>query len=434
MTILITMLVLIPMATLMSGMIQQVITDAAWNETQQEAIAVAAAVRSGHLSPVIMPVIPGVTLVQVVGPDRHVISASPAAENKPPMSTAWPTPQNPLQNLQTCANPEPGCLRLTTLRVESRLDSPVVYAARRSSPIMSTDSIDGIVAAQSAILMIFVGWITWRVTGRVLRPVDTIRSELAEITFRNLSHRIAEPQGDDEIAQLIRTLNQSLDRLERAMHDQKRFVADASHELRTPLAGLRVKLEEAQMHPRDIEAEGLLDRTLSDVDRLEAIMADLLLLTGLESNAAFVHERVDLAGLARAELNRRAECVPSIRSHLGDGVTVDGVPSQLSRVLINLLDNAQRHAKHTVDIEVCRDGNEALLTVSDDGAGIAEADRTRIFERFTRLDSARSRDRGGTGLGLAIANEVVQAHSGIVRVGDSPTGGARFEVRLPLHR
>jgi signal transduction histidine kinase len=113
-------------------------------------------------------------------------------------------------------------------------------------------------------------------------------------------------------------------------------------------------------------------------------------------------------------------------------VSVNAIPTQIGRVLNNLLDNAQRHAKHMVRIEVHRNGSHAEMAVTDDGEGIPEADRERIFQRFTRLDASRSRDQGGTGLGLAIARDIVEAHEGSIRVEESPEGGARFVVHLPL--
>jgi anti-sigma regulatory factor (Ser/Thr protein kinase) len=112
-------------------------------------------------------------------------------------------------------------------------------------------------------------------------------------------------------------------------------------------------------------------------------------------------------------------------------VTVNAVSTQISRVITNLLDNAQRHAEQTVQIQVSRKGDSAELAVTDDGDGIAEADRERIFQRFTRLGAARSRDHKGTGLGLAIARDIAQAHFGTLQVEDS-AGGARFVLRLPL--
>jgi signal transduction histidine kinase len=177
----------------------------------------------------------------------------------------------------------------------------------------------------------------------------------------------------------------------------------------------------------------VLDRALGDVDRLQKIVTDLLYLAGVESASPGSQVRVELAALARAEVRHRADRPPA-RLLRADEVAVKADPGQLARALSNLLDNAQRYAEHAVEVEVCRDGEHALLVVSDDGAGIADDDRARVFERFTRLDSARSRDRGGTGLGLAIVDDVVRAHSGTIRVERSAGGGARFEIRLPLAR
>jgi signal transduction histidine kinase len=115
------------------------------------------------------------------------------------------------------------------------------------------------------------------------------------------------------------------------------------------------------------------------------------------------------------------------------GVTVSCVPHQIARLVNALLDNAHRHAAGKVRVEVHRNTNSAELTVADDGAGITDADRERVFEPFARLDSARSRDRGGTGLGLAIARDIAQAHQGTLDVEDSPTDGACFVLRLPFH-
>ncbi|WP_431912595.1 sensor histidine kinase [Nonomuraea jabiensis] len=413
----------------MSKMISEAIADLAWQDTQQQAVLAAAAVRAGVLPRVIKPSVPGVDLLQVVSPSGRVLATSPAAGNEP-MAKLVPSSGGSMENSQTCGNPAPGCLRITALQADGP-GSPIVYAARRTTTLTSTTFVNSIVAAQTAVLTAGVGWIAWEVTGRVLRPMEAVRSQLATITLNHLSDRIAEPEGDDEIARLVHTLNQTLLRLERATYEQRRFVADASHELRTPLAGLRVKLEEAQMYPQGRDVDGLLAETLGDVDRLQAIMGDLLMLAGLGSSASTTREKVDLAELTRTELGRRADRIPP-RASLAEGVTVEGVSSQLTRVLTNLLDNAQRHAREQVEVEVRRDGTQAVMAVRDDGPGVPEADRERVFERFTRLDTARSRGHGGTGLGLAIASDVVRSHGGTIAVLDSPYGGACFEVRLPL--
>ncbi|MEV6869074.1 HAMP domain-containing sensor histidine kinase [Streptosporangium subroseum] len=211
-------------------------------------------------------------------------------------------------------------------------------------------------------LIALVGWISWRVIGQTLRPVDAIRCQLSQITFHDLSGRVPQPAGNDEVAKLARTANRTLGRLEHAVQVRRQLVTDASHELRTPLAGLRLQLEEAQMHPQDTDLEELLGRLLGDTGRLQQIVTDLLYLAGIGADAAAMRERVDLADLVRAELaHRTGRNRLATEIALQEGVIVDGVGHQLSRALANLLDNAQRHAEHTVSVEVRRQGDGALL-------------------------------------------------------------------------
>ncbi|MEV6987266.1 GAF domain-containing sensor histidine kinase [Sphaerisporangium sp. NPDC051017] len=233
------------------------------------------------------------------------------------------------------------------------------------------------------------------------------------------------------------TISEELERvtasLQLALDRQRRFTTDASHELRTPLAGLRATLEEAQLHPGETDLAELLEHTLGDVDRLQAIISDLLLLTRIGAAPPAALEPVDLAVLAEAETARRTGDPHPARLDLTAGVTTDAVPEQIRRVLDNLLDNAQRHAARDVVVTVRRAEGMAELSVTDDGPGVPAAEREHIFQRFTRLDTARSRDRGGTGLGLAIARDIAHAHHGTLHAEDASSGGARFVLRLPLN-
>lgn len=274
------------------------------------------------------------------------------------------------------------------------------------------------------LLLGVVAGVTWLVTGRALRPVEGIRREMAAITAsEDLTRRVPEPATHDEIARLASTTNETLAALEAAVERQRRFVADASHELRSPIASLRTQLEVAAAHPELLDLEGAVEDTV----RLQHLAADLLLLARLDAGERPADARVDLAALAREEAAGRT------------GVTVDAEPAevagsrgQLGRVLANLLDNAGRHARERVTVTVRREGALAVVAVADDGEGVAEADRERIFERFVRLDAARSRDDGGAGLGLAIARDVAVRHGGTLTAGTAPAGGALFELRLPL--
>ncbi|MFC8868568.1 sensor histidine kinase [Streptomyces sp. NPDC057148] len=274
------------------------------------------------------------------------------------------------------------------------------------------------------LLLVVVGWVTWLVTRRALRPVEGIRREMAAITAsEDLARRVPVPGTHDEVARLASTTNETLAALESSVERQRRFVADASHELRSPIASLRTQLEVAAAHPELLDLDGAVEDTV----RLQRLAADLLLLARLDAGERPADARVDLAGLAREAAGDRA----GVRVRAEDDVTVAGSRGQLGRVLANLLDNAQRHARTAVEVSVRRDGKAAVVAVADDGEGVPTGDRERVFERFVRLDAARSRDDGGAGLGLAIARDVAVRHGGTLTVHDAPAGGALFELRLP---
>ncbi|WP_087929549.1 sensor histidine kinase [Streptomyces albireticuli] len=283
------------------------------------------------------------------------------------------------------------------------------------------------------LLLLVIAAVTWLVTRRALRPVEAIRSRMAEITSsHDLSRRVPEPASRDEVARLAATTNQTLAALETSVERQRRFVADASHELRNPIASLRTQLEVAHAHPGLLETDGLLE----EVIRLQTLAADLLLLARLDAGDGADAGTVDLARLVRAELVQRAatdRITPGVRI-TGESHTVPGNASRLTRVLGNLLDNAQRHAASRVSVTLSGQGDRVVLSVGDDGEGVPAAERERVFERFVRLDDARSRDEGGAGLGLAIARDVVRRHGGRISVGRAPEGGALFEVELPCLR
>ncbi|MEU4980909.1 HAMP domain-containing sensor histidine kinase [Streptomyces sp. NPDC021969] len=278
------------------------------------------------------------------------------------------------------------------------------------------------------LLLAVVAWVTWLVTRRALRPVEGIRREMAAITAsEDLARRVPVPGTHDEVARLATTTNETLAALESSVERQRGFVADASHELRSPIASLRTQLEVAAAHPELLDLEG----AVADTVRLQRLAADLLLLARLDAGERPADARVDLAALAR----EAAEGRTGVRVRGDEGaVSVAGSRGQLGRVLANLLDNAERHARSVVEVSVRWDGDTAVVAVADDGEGVPAADRERIFERFVRLDDARSRDDGGAGLGLAIARDVAMRHGGTLTVHDAPAGGALFELRLPGDR
>ena len=217
------------------------------------------------------------------------------------------------------------------------------------------------------------------------------------------------PARDDELGALARTLNSMLDRLEAGAARQRAFVADAAHELRSPLAALRTSIEVARAHPQSYGTDELAADLEGEVLRMQALVDDLLLLARVGSTPLGARATLDLGAVARDVVR------PTEPRHRRPGTgTRRGDAAAVGRVLRNLVDNAVRHAGSRV-VVVVADGS---VRVDDDGAGLAPADRERVFERFVRLDEARERDEGGSGLGLAIAREIAREQGGDVVLGD----------------
>jgi signal transduction histidine kinase len=283
--------------------------------------------------------------------------------------------------------------------------------------------------------ILLLAGVVWLAIGRALRPVEVMRREADAITTEKLHQRLAVPPGDDEIPLLATTLNEMLDRIDASQRQQRQFVSDASHELRSPLTTVRQMAEVARRHPGSTTVSQLADDVLAEEIRMEGLVKALLTLARLDDQDSLRTEVVDLDDAVLTEVDRlRVQGVElgvtfdisrvSAGQVLGDAVL-------FAQAVTNLISNAARHASSTVRVSLDEEGSEAVLLVEDDGAGVPEADRERIFDRFTRLDEARARDVGGAGLGLAIVEKVVTGARGSVVVTASELGGARFEVRLP---
>ena len=279
-------------------------------------------------------------------------------------------------------------------------------------------------------LILLVGLVVWVLVGRALRPVEAIRARVDAISGTTMDRRVPVPNTDDEVARLARTMTGMLDRLESASARQRAFVSDASHELRSPVSTIRTELEVASADPEQADWPAVAHRTLGETDRLSRLVDDLLALARLdETHGPGRRAPVDLDDLVLEE-STRTHRVP-VRTIGVSAGRVEGDERQLAQVVRNLVDNAQRHAATQVAVALRREGDELVLVVADDGTGIPEADRERIFDRFTRIDEARGRAAGGAGLGLAVVRRVVEHHGGTVHAEAADLGGARFVVRLP---
>lgn len=274
--------------------------------------------------------------------------------------------------------------------------------------------------------------VTWFVVGRALRPVDRMRREVDDVEGANLHARVAEPGSGDEVDRLAATMNRMLGRLEASQQAQRQFVSDASHELRSPLATIRQHAEVARAHPEVTGTADLAAVVLDEGARLQDLVESLLLLTRVDERGRDRDRAVDLDDLVFTEGSRSRSAAVRVDVSGVRPARVRGDGRLLGRVVRNLVDNAVRHADRAVVVTLGTVADHGVLVVDDDGQGIPEADRTRVLERFVRLDEGRARDAGGSGLGLAIVDAVVRAHGGTVTVSTAPGGGARFTVRLPL--
>ncbi len=418
-------------------------TDLRGNATRvarKQADVVAAMAARGELARVV-PLGAGTDFVQVVGTGGDVVSASPNVVGRPPLTPvpgveAFPGVPAPWELKEFGID---GKQQVVSVIADTPKGQVVIHTGVSLGPADAAESSTALVLAVGCpLLLLTVALVTWRVTGRALRPVEAIRSEVSAIGEQELHRRVPIPRGGDEISRLASTMNAMLDRLDVAGRRQRQFIADASHELRSPIAVLRTQLEVALAHPDPEVRTELVAGALEDTERLQALATDLLFLARLDSGAPAPDRSaagavpVDLAELVRAVVrNRGVERCP-VTLDLTEGVRTPGNYLWLTRLVTNLLDNAQRHAAGEIRVRVRADAGrrDCLLEVRDDGHGIAPEDRDRIFERFTRLDDARSRDHGGAGLGLPIARDIARHHGGTLAVVDSRHGAA-FLARLP---
>ena len=280
------------------------------------------------------------------------------------------------------------------------------------------------------------------VAARALRPLERMAGTAERLASGDLSQRTALRHGNDEVGHLARSLDDMAARLERSFAEQqatedrlRRFAADASHELRTPLTALRgyveVLLRGARDDPED--TGHALEAMQREALRMEQVTRDLLDLTRLDAGLA--GERLPLRLdelLDQMRMEMPSQVVP-VDWGRHEAVSVVGNPTSLRRALRNLLENARRYgpAGSPVEIAVWLEGSQAVVTVRDNGGGIAAEDLPHIFERFYRGDSARSRATGGSGLGLSIVQAIVEAHGGDVSAASQPGNGSTFTIRLP---
>lgn len=275
-----------------------------------------------------------------------------------------------------------------------------------------------------------------------LAPIASMNRQTQRITAERLSSRLDLTNPRDELGRLATTINDLLTRLETSFKEQQRFIADASHELRTPLAVLRGETEVALSKTRTVEEyEASLALIKDEAERLSHIVEDLFLLARqpIDAPASLVKQPMSLNKVVR-DCARAAQVLAmhkGVRLNTDDNspaIVLNGDDELLKRMMLNLLDNAVKYTPEGGEIFVAlarRNGN-AQIEVRDTGIGIPRADHARIFDRFYRVDKARSRALGGAGLGLSIVRWIVEVHGGKIEVNSAPGQGSKFIVELPL--
>lgn len=279
-----------------------------------------------------------------------------------------------------------------------------------------------------------------KLIGRALSPVVSMARSAEDISLHNLNERLPVTSSGDELETLSTALNRMIERIHDAVEQNHRFVADASHELRTPLAVLRGELENVLRRTSTTErTREALESNLEEVERLGKIVEGLFALSRLDAGEAQNDSAtLDLAELAMCTTEQMCLLAEDknifLVSDSPNPVWVRGDVARLKQVIVNLLDNAIKYtqAGGRVEVRVFTQDHRAVLQVKDNGIGIPRQDVEHIFERFYRVDKARSRDVGGAGLGLSIVKSICTAHGGDIEVESKEHAGSSFSVHLPL--
>ncbi len=321
-----------------------------------------------------------------------------------------------------------------------------VGALLLSTPV--TELRSAIVTVEKQLLTVFMGTAAAALIAALIfavtltRPVKALTSTIRRMGKGDLSARV-KVRGTGEMRELAESYNAMAEKIENFDRSRSQFVSNASHELKTPLATMKILLENLIYQPdmpQELQAEFMQDMN-HEIDRLTGIITDLLTLTQMDSHDTALHlEEVDLSALTEETLHTLRPIADKagqrIACQLAPQVRLFADRAKLTQVIYNLTDNAIKYTPEGGEIRVslASRGREAVLTVSDNGIGIPEKDQAHIFDRFYRVDKARSRATGGTGLGLSIVRQLVQLHGGEITLTSAPEKGSTFTVTLPVRK
>jgi signal transduction histidine kinase len=368
--------------------------------------------------------------LQFIAQDGRVAAAGTAARGLPPLAgpASSSAAEIAAQNVDRI-----GAIRVLSQPVAANPKVTLVVARSAQNVVDVHDKLLRLLLELVVVGSLLLSGLIWWVVGRALRPVDAMRKRVDHLDDRDLSARLDPPGTGDELDRLANTLNELLSRLEQAVAREHRFVADASHELRSPITAVRSLLETEAGDPSAVVSTRA--DALARMNQLQDLVEQLLVLARVDAAVPPPNAPVDLDELVlgQARQLQRSTHLRVDTSRVSGG-QVAGRDTDLGRLVENLAGNASRYARSTVAFTVQQYGDSVTLVVDDDGPGIPLVDRARVFERFNTRDAARTHARGGVGLGLSIAQAIVDAHDGTIEAGESPAGGARFEVHLRAYQ
>ncbi len=276
----------------------------------------------------------------------------------------------------------------------------------------------------------------------ITRPVGGLMRGIQRMSKGDFAARVP-VKSSGEFRQLAQAFNSMSEKLETLDQSRNQFVSNASHELKTPLATMKIMLESLIYQPdmdKELRAEFMHDIN-SEIDRLSNVVSDLLTLVQMDSqNVKLTRENLSIAALIKENAHRLQPIADQkgqqISLTLSDPCDIYADKSKLNQVIYNLMENAVKYTQSggQIKVSLVRQGRDAIFTVSDNGPGIPKENLPHVFDRFYRVDKARSREKGGTGLGLSIVHQLVLLHGGAIRVESEEGTGASFIVELPLHQ
>jgi signal transduction histidine kinase len=391
---------------------------------------------SAHIPPLVEFDSPGI-YVELIGPDRQVRMSSPnlaggRLPTDPALDAAARAGRTEIGTITAGGDEE--------LRLLMRPAPPdgILVVAESLEPLQRTLAQARLLLfACGALALILVTSGAALLTGRALAPIGRLtRAAGAIATTGHYYERVPSPGRKDEVGQLAATINELIATVERTLGQQRQFLADTSHELRSPLtvvlANLNLLRRNIDQHERDLSV----GEATAEAQRMRRLVNDLLLLAQADSAQAIARAPVRLDRLVKETLGVAARQTPEYRTDIwiDEPIVVMGDQERLTQLLRNLLENATQHTPPgtTIHVQLRRMQDQAQLCVLDTGPGIAAEELPRIWDRFYRVDKARSRALGGTGLGLAIVKYIAEAHGGSVHVASEPGVGTTFSILLPL--